>query len=196
MAACAHQSETAENKASSAAEKREEPKGEVVLLIDTREVKTKKDRSYLYQQLLSNKVVCEKRALPLGDVLWIYREFDVSGGKKKPKEYVMNYIMERKRADDLASSIMDGRYIEQKHRLLSCGITNVVYIVEGEPSSQCRVSDSALRTAVIHTKVVSGFKVFRAKSVEVPPRCATGIGHDKVAEHVDGEDKTEPGRED
>ena len=137
--------------------------GEVILLIDTREVKTKKDRSYLYQQLLSNKIRCEKRALPLGDALWIYKLSSPSGDT----EYVLNHIMERKKADDLASSIVDGRYIEQKHRLQECKIQNVVYVVEGEPSSQCRVSESALRTAVTHTKVVSGFNVFRTKSIEV-----------------------------
>jgi len=141
----------------------DDEEGEVVLLIDTREVKTKKDRSYLYEQLIRNKISCEKRALPLGDALWIYRRKTLS---RKPKEHVLNYIIERKKADDLASSIVDGRYIEQKHRLKESGISNVIYIVEGESTSQCRVSEGALKTAIRHTKVLSGFKVFRVKSIE------------------------------
>ena len=82
------------------------------------------------------------------------------------KEYVLGHIIERKKSDDLASSILDGRYVEQKHRLKGCGIENIIYIVEGESTSQCRVSENALRTATTHTKVVSGFKVFRVKSIE------------------------------
>ena len=61
-------------------------------------------------------------------------------GKKESKkkapayvEYVLDFIVERKTADDLAASIMDGRYDEQKFRLKSCGINNVIYLVEGSP---------------------------------------------------------------
>ena len=58
---------------------------------------------------------------------------------KKPKkmaehtDYVLDFIIERKTADDLAASIMDGRYEEQKFRLKNCGINNVIYLVEGTP---------------------------------------------------------------
>lgn len=141
--------------------------GEFILLIDTREVKTKKDRSYIYEQLLSNKIKCEKRALPLGDVAWIYRFPTRLKKVNKHREYVINFIVERKKADDLASSIVDGRYLEQKQRLQESGIKNIIYIVEGDPSSQCRVFEIALRSAVTRTKVVSGFNVFRVKTIEV-----------------------------
>jgi crossover junction endonuclease MUS81 len=46
---------------------------------------------------------------------------------------VLDFIVERKTADDLASSIVDGRYNEQKARLKNCGISNVIYLVEGNP---------------------------------------------------------------
>lgn len=49
-------------------------------------------------------------------------------------DYVLDFIIERKTADDLAASIMDGRYEEQKFRLRNCGINNVIYLVEGKPS--------------------------------------------------------------
>lgn len=48
-------------------------------------------------------------------------------------DYVLDFIIERKTADDLAASIMDGRYEEQKFRLKNCGINNVIYLVEGTP---------------------------------------------------------------
>ena len=55
--------------------------------------------------------------------------------KKIPQftDYVLDFIVERKTADDLAASIMDGRYEEQKFRLKNCGINNVIYLVEGTP---------------------------------------------------------------
>jgi hypothetical protein len=44
---------------------------------------------------------------------------------------VLDCIVERKTVNDLASSIVDGRYEEQKGRLKGCGIFNCVYLVEG-----------------------------------------------------------------
>ncbi|CAE7785586.1 Mus81, partial [Symbiodinium microadriaticum] len=44
---------------------------------------------------------------------------------------VLDCIVERKTVLDLASSIVDGRYEEQKQRLSSCGVQHVVYLVEG-----------------------------------------------------------------
>ena len=38
----------------------------------------------------------------------------VVGSDTKSKELVLDYIIERKRMDDLASSIIDGRFREQK----------------------------------------------------------------------------------
>lgn len=47
---------------------------------------------------------------------------------------VLDYVFERKKADDLSASIIDGRYKEQKMRLKNCGAANVVYLYEGHPS--------------------------------------------------------------
>jgi ERCC4-type nuclease len=44
---------------------------------------------------------------------------------------VLDCIVERKTVVDLASSIVDGRYDEQKQRLCNCGVAHVVYLVEG-----------------------------------------------------------------
>lgn len=43
---------------------------------------------------------------------------------------VLPYIVERKRMDDLASSIKDGRFHEQKFRLSDCGLPNRIYMIE------------------------------------------------------------------
>ena len=73
--------------------------------------------------------------------------------KKIPEftDYVLDFIVERKTADDLAASIMDGRYEEQKFRLKNCGINNVIYLVEGTPGQYCKIPEQVLKKASIHT---------------------------------------------
>jgi ERCC4-type nuclease len=58
-------------------------------------------------------------ALPVGDVLCTY---DAGG---------CPFIMERKRADDFANSIQDGRWREQTSRLFSTG-HRVFFVIEGD----------------------------------------------------------------
>lgn len=60
--------------------------------------------------------------LTIGDFAFVY------DGK------VLDYVIERKKADDLSASIIDGRYKEQKYRLKNCGAKNIIYLYEGYPS--------------------------------------------------------------
>jgi crossover junction endonuclease MUS81 len=46
------------------------------------------------------------------------------------KEMVLDYVVERKRMDDLVSSIIDGRFKEQKYRFENCDIKHPIYLVE------------------------------------------------------------------
>ena len=48
---------------------------------------------------------------------------------EKKDERVLNAIIERKRASDMASSIKDGRYDSQKRRLKLCTINRIIYLV-------------------------------------------------------------------
>lgn len=57
--------------------------------------------------------------------------FRVYGGA----EYVLDYIMERKRVDDLHQSIKDRRYDKQKYNMQRCGLRHLVYLVEGDPDA-------------------------------------------------------------
>ena len=50
-------------------------------------------------------------------------------------EYVLDYIMERKRVDDLHQSIKDRRYDKQKYNMQKCGLRNLMYLVEGDPDT-------------------------------------------------------------
>ena len=81
----------------------------IVAVLDNREVRDKKDRAHIAEQLIKKGVECEVRALELGDVLWVVRR----PGKA---DLVLDWILERKRVSDLESSIIDRRYTEQKFR--------------------------------------------------------------------------------
>ena len=50
-------------------------------------------------------------------------------------EYVMDYILERKRVDDLHQSIKDRRYDKQKYNMQRCGLRHLIYLVEGDPDT-------------------------------------------------------------
>ncbi|XP_077536553.1 structure-specific endonuclease subunit MUS81-like isoform X1 [Haemaphysalis longicornis] len=67
---------------------------------------------------------------------------------------VLGPLVERERTDDLAKSIMDGRFHEQKVHLVASGVRPLVYLVEeaGGRGSHC-MADSALEQGVLNTQV-------------------------------------------
>lgn len=50
-------------------------------------------------------------------------------------EYVLDYVLERKRVDDMAGSIKSRRYDRQKFNMNMCGLCHLVYLVEGNPDT-------------------------------------------------------------
>lgn len=113
---------------------------DVKLLLDNREIQAKKNRDYIAEELVKLDVDVEKRALPLGDVLWIaklkpayaaaFRAQNVNDDDEGSDEIVLEHIIERKRLDDLISSLKDGRFHEQKFRLKRSGMRNIIYLIE------------------------------------------------------------------
>ncbi|OAP63325.1 hypothetical protein AYL99_02552 [Fonsecaea erecta] len=144
---------------------------EVKMVLDMREVRTTTDRDYISGELKKLGVTPIIRSLPLGDVLWVaevnplYADSlkaatvgDEAGGKM---EIMLEHILERKRLDDLISSIKDGRFHEQKFRLHKSGIKNVTYLIE-EYSISSEKSDKygdALESAIASMQVVDNFFV-------------------------------------
>ncbi|KAG9076295.1 Crossover junction endonuclease mus81, partial [Ceratobasidium sp. 370] len=84
----------------------------IQLILDEREVKSMKNRDYILKGLQKRGVAAEKRALEIGDVCWVARSKEPVDESRA--ECVLDYIVERKRMDDLRSSILDGRFHEQK----------------------------------------------------------------------------------
>jgi ERCC4-type nuclease len=131
---------------------------EIVLLIDQREKRNNNDLGFFENHLRQRKINCECAVLPVGDFLWIKRN------RQTGEEWVLDYIIERKGVDDLASSIIDTRYEEQKFRLGQCGLTHLIYLVEGNISHVRNMPPESLKNALIETQVMNGFKVQRCRN--------------------------------
>jgi len=110
----------------------------------------------LYKVLKHSGIQCEKRNLDLGDIMWIAR---TSTGLNM-KEIVLNYIIERKKVEDLIASIEDGRYKEQKFRLKKSGLQNLIYLIEGHIDLH---RNHLFETEMAATQIEDGF--FIAKTV-------------------------------
>lgn len=106
----------------------------------------------------------ETRTLACGDFIWIARPKGVSS-YDRTRDIILDYVIERKRLDDLASSIFDGRFEQQKLRLLNSGVRRPVYLIED--CGQLRASNltsSGLSQAVVNILIHDGIDVERAKN--------------------------------
>ncbi|EMR08117.1 hypothetical protein PNEG_03555 [Pneumocystis murina B123] len=127
----------------------------IILLLDTREMKTQKDKEFIEYYLTKESIVFEFRTLELGDVLWIAR------CNTTKKEYILDFIIERKRLNDLANSIKDGRFHEQKFRLSKSCLKHVIYIIENCNYNFTDFNIEAIHSAISSTQIINGFFVKR-----------------------------------
>lgn len=95
------------------------------------------------------------KQLDIGDILYVNSE----------NHSEIKCIVERKTLNDLSSSIIDGRYKEQKCRLLSSGI-KVVYILEGMTKNKFGVKFSTLLSAMLNMQFRDNISVIRTKDIE------------------------------
>ncbi|XP_075693468.1 structure-specific endonuclease subunit MUS81 isoform X3 [Rhinoderma darwinii] len=124
----------------------------------------------LVSELKRNGVNFDVRKLHVGDFLWVAQEKvqPVPGQLRIPqaRELVLDYVIERKRMDDLCGSIIDGRFREQKFRLKRCGLRHPIYLVEDYGSAHhLSIPESTLQQAIVNTQVVDGFFIKRTKDV-------------------------------
>lgn len=133
----------------------------VELVIDNREVRAKKDRDYVQNSLATRGVDTITRGLPLGDILWIAKITHPILAQRHGEEVLLDYVIERKRLDDLIGSIKDGRFRDQKFRLTRSGVKNIIYIIEdfSMNADHYQKYDEAVRSAIASMQVVNGFFV-------------------------------------
>ena len=116
------------------------------LVIDSRE-------RGLIQHLATKRATYHVASLPVGDVLCTYGD-----------ESACSWVMERKRADDLACSIKDGRWREQTSRLFASG-RRVLFVIEGD----LRFLDgmyASMMGAMINSNLKGNARAFRTWDVE------------------------------
>jgi len=89
----------------------------VQIIVDSRETKLFSVLTERDLDIYKDNISIQKEQLELGDIHIIFNE--------------ITYIYERKTVNDLLSSIKDGRYKEQKNRLLANSFNNN-YIIEGD----------------------------------------------------------------
>lgn len=107
---------------------------QVSIIIDNRETKLYTNLNERDLDIYKDKIIIEKRQLDIGDIHIIFND--------------ITYIYERKTVNDLLSSVKDGRYKEQKHRLLASS-TNNNYIIEGDTiTSHKNFSNQKLLTSI------------------------------------------------
>ena len=133
---------------------------ELVLLIDVREMKSRRDRNYFAENLLKLGVPVIKRALPVGDAMWIARPV---GSTDMAQEVVLGFIVERKQLEDLAQSIRSKRLVEQRTRLCAMQM-QVTYIVEGDDKATFMRDGPAMDTVLARMDSAFGFHVHWTRS--------------------------------
>jgi crossover junction endonuclease MUS81 len=84
----------------------------IVLVLDIREKGGRQLQSDIASSLMKKKVPVLQRALDLGDVCWIAKRNQPLGDEYD--EVALDIVLERKRLDDLWTSVIDKRFHEQK----------------------------------------------------------------------------------
>ncbi len=139
----------------------------LTLVVDQRE-RHSNDRNYFITNL-SKHVTCKSSQLSLGDIVWTAS--DDRG------EYLLDYVIERKAIDDLAGSIMDGRYKEQRFRLRESEMKIIMYLIEGDPKKNQRLPPQNLESALVRLLVSDGFLVQRTPTVDATVQFLIGMTH-------------------
>ncbi|XP_036717714.1 crossover junction endonuclease MUS81 isoform X2 [Balaenoptera musculus] len=138
----------------------------VLLCVDVGETKGAGPRPELLRELQRLHVTHTVRKLHVGDFVWVAQETSPRD-PARPGELVLDHIVERKRLDDLCSSIIDGRFREQKFRLKRCGLGRRVYLVEEHGSVRnLSLPEGTLLQAVTNTQVIDGFFVKRTADIK------------------------------
>ncbi|CAG7965890.1 unnamed protein product [Penicillium nalgiovense] len=148
----------------------------IELVLDTREVRTSTDRDYISGELMKQGITPQVRALEVGDAMWVAKCHDpnfLTRHGEEGDEVMLDWIVERKRLDDLIGSIKDGRFHEQKFRLRRSGIKNVIYLIEefavthpDSTSGSAAQYQEMVASAIASTQVVNQYFIKKTKHLD------------------------------
>ena len=125
----------------------------LIIIIDAREHKLYEDIIARDLDTYNDKIEIIKENIDLGDIHIVYND--------------IFFIFERKTTGDLQSSIQDGRYKEQKTRMLANYTQKQIsYIIEGDDvlSSKTYNKSRMLQGAYIHTMFRDNIRVLYTKN--------------------------------
>lgn len=109
--------------------------------------------------------------LSVGDFVWVCRQIVQNGANSRrltisrSAEMVLPYVVERKRSDDFAHSIKDGRFQEQKFRLRQTGL-KPIYLHEVYGKGDHGLADGAIQQALANTQMTDGFMVQETANIK------------------------------
>lgn len=128
---------------------------DIILVVDQRE--------RISITSMDSTIRIENTTLACGDFIWIARP---KGTRPydRTKDLVLDYVVERKRLDDLQSSIIDGRYEQQKYRLLDSGLRRPVYLIEEFGMVRQSMTNASLQQVAVNMFIQDGINVERSKS--------------------------------
>lgn len=148
----------------------------IQLVLDTREVRTSTDRDYISGELMKQGITPQVRALEVGDAMWVAKCNDptfLTTHGEEGDEVMLDWIVERKRLDDLIGSIKDGRFHEQKFRLRRSGIKNVIYLIEefavthpDSASGSAAQYQEMVASAIASTQVLNQYFIKKTKHLD------------------------------
>ncbi|RWS10916.1 ERCC4-like protein [Dinothrombium tinctorium] len=146
---------------------------DIILIVDSREqysgAPQEMKKTGLLSELHKKGIKCEMKVLPVGDFTWIARKkINESSHKTVSKDLILDLVIERKRIDDLASSMIDNRWGEQKYRLKNSGVRMPTYLIEEfSPASRklCLIPFQKMNQAVINAQVIDGLKIKFTKNL-------------------------------
>ena len=124
------------------------------IVVDNRE-------SYLIKKFAEDSVEIDVRTLDIGDI--IIEDDDGS----------IILVIERKTVDDLSASICDGRFREQKSRLLgTVDKTRIMYLIEGNITKGTTIKGGCdtLLGSIINTMYRDGIRVYKSSSLDETAR--------------------------
>lgn len=113
----------------------------------------RKKQDILIEELRKSKIKFDIGKLNVGDFTWIARPKSCSAASDR--DIILDCLLERKRMDDFCSSILDGRYKEQKFRLKKSGITKKIYLIEDHGSMKhMSLPEKSLVQADVNTQII------------------------------------------
>ena len=122
-----------------------------------------------YQLKIDNR---EKDVITLlektNDLKFIKENLDIGDFQFLDNENNLKLVIERKTLNDLSKSIKDGRYKEQKNRLLHSIDSNTrkIYIIEGSDKRKFELPIKVYEGMIINTIIRDNIHIYNTKDVD------------------------------